>query len=270
VSTDWDSLTEADLDDHTGFLLAEEAALKTYLSGHLVPTGRNRKGEVVTKEVPVYFRWPDSRTNIRFPNIMIDLLQVTPDYSRWTSEWDYGAMGSDFENWVDGSVRHDWYEPSMTNTMPVVPSTTGRIIENYLPFKLYFQISVSTNHVQTDRALTARMIVDFFPSRNFFIGIPADNTWRRCELVEWATADTQETTEATKRIFRKIYTISMEAEVPRSQIIEIAKVRRLHVDLYDRNSVDPEGHLMKEPANHAWNDVHDIAAGNFTVPPSGS
>ena len=262
----WDPLlSDPDTEESLGFLLAEEAALKAYLSGHTVPGKRGAPTQVRT-----WFRWPDSRTNISYPYILIDLLTISPDFPRWTSVWDYGAMGSTFESYVDSETREGYYSPSMNGN--VVPTSTSNLTtENYLAYKLFFQITITSREVQHDRYLTARAITDFFPARNFFVGVPADSTWRRCELVEWVSADTQETTEATKRIFRKIYTVSMEAEIPQSAIEEIIKIRKLHVDVYDTATVDTSGNVMKEPVGHQASDAHTVAAINYTeFTPSGS
>ena len=111
---------------------------------------------------------------------------------------------------------------------------SGYYMGNYLPFNLMYQVSTWTRSIQQDRILTGKFFTDIVGPRSFFIGVDADHTWRRCELLEWISGDTLETTEAAKQTFRKIYTINMEAEIPTSAIYELVRVGRVHVDIYDK------------------------------------
>ena len=66
-------------------------------------------------------------------------------------------------------------------------------------------------------------------------------TWRRTEQIGYANTDVSETNESgTKRIFRKVYTIAMHAEVPQTRFLDAAfyKVFRFHLDVYDRQRLD--------------------------------
>jgi hypothetical protein len=77
-------------------------------------------------------------------------------------------------------------------------------------------------------------------------------------------ADTMETTESgNKRIFRKIYTIIMDAEIPQSTIEELYKVSRVHTDVYANKNT-------REAVTHTYNSVHTIGEPVTVVPPSGS
>ena len=94
------------------------------------------------------------------------------------------------------------------------------------------------------------------PSVPFWIACDADNTWRRTELIGYANTDQSETSESgTKRIFRKVYTVSVLAEVPQTRFLDASfyKVFRLHLDAYDREGleklfeIDHEGHEVLTP-----------------------
>ena len=78
-------------------------------------------------------------------------------------------------------------------------------------------------------------------------------------------ADTSETTDSgNKRIFRKVFTLTMEAEIPQSKLNEVYKVLRVHGDIYDTTSSG------RELTTHLYSDTHHVAAANFTdLPPSG-
>lgn len=210
------------IETHRGFILAEDEAIKTYLTGLTVPV---RPGSDQTTEVGVWFRYPEAERNIKYPFITIDLVDVSPDYSRWTS---------DYIQDLDGL-----YQPSVSDTIGDPSENMGQTVRNYLPFRLSYQISVHCRSSLHDRYLMSKFFTDVFPPRPFWLGVDADNTWRRCELMDTIQADLMETTESgNKRIFRKIYTVSLIAEIPQDVITESWKVLRVFVPIVDRQMVD--------------------------------
>ena len=243
----------ADLEAKTGFLLAEDDAVKRYFSGLTVPTRRG------PKNVPVYFRWPGSERKITYPMITIDQLTINPAYDRWHSVIDEYKTLSYFETRDENgdlvSVREGHYFPSVSYDLSNVPTdkpieenegeSTGFYAENFLPHDILYQISTWTRSVQQDRYLAGKFFVDMVAPRSFFIGVDADHTWRRCEMLEYVDGDTIETTEADKTTFRKIYTMKMEAEIPSSKLYELVKVGRVNVKFYDK-LFDPEKVLVDE------------------------
>jgi hypothetical protein len=259
------SLSEVDINAGTGFLLAEEAALKRYVSRVVIPSPRK-----ADRQVPVYFRYPTSERTIAYPYILLDLISIDPAYEMWHSEVNVLDDPAQFIDPVTGLIREGMYYPS--TTPDVIPEGyeigdpgLGRL-ERYLPYKLMFQVTTHAASPIDDRVLHARLLLDIFPPRSFFIGVEADHVWRRGELIQWVAADTQETTESGNRIFRKIYTVSMETEIPTSRLREIAAVRQIHVDIYDLASEQPlpPGHDTDAPE-------HVLLADTFTTvePPSG-
>jgi hypothetical protein len=63
------------------------------------------------------------------------------------------------------------------------------------------------------------MLTKIFPFRTGSIHVPADNTDRRLELLDWSTADLLDPEAGyRKRIFRKVYTLQMSAELPSSDV----------------------------------------------------
>lgn len=232
-----------DIHEHVGFLLAEDEALKSYLTGITVP-GRD-SGDPYEK-VGVWFRWPQSERQIRYPFITIDAITAEPAYELFHSNHMEPTQGL--------------YRPSVSPTLPPPgPDGWGKMdyaILNYLPFRLVYQVSVFTRHNLQDRYLRSIFATDVFPQRPFWIACDADNTWRRTELIGFANTDQPETSESgTKRIFRKVYTVQMLAEVPQTRFLDAAfyKVFRVHVDAYDRERLDKffefdhEGHEVGTP-----------------------
>ena len=216
------ALGTPDLVNHSGFILAEDEALKTYLTGMTVPT---RPDSSDTTEVGVWFRYPEGERNIKYPFITIDLIDAAPAYDLWTSDYVQPTTGL--------------YQPSVSPDMPTPDPGMGLSVWNYLAFRLQYQVSVHSRSSLHDRFLMSRFFTDVFPPRPFWMGVDADNTWRRTELVDTVQADLMETTESgNKRIFRKVYTISMLAEIPQDNIAQAWQVLRVFVPIVDREYVD--------------------------------
>ena len=213
---------DPDLYAHTGFLLAEDDALHRYLENIKVPTKPNGDGAT---DVKVWFRFPEGERQITYPFITINMIDVAPAYELWTSEYVVNPVGL--------------YRPSVAPTLPEPNTDMGYAIRPYLPFNISYQITVHTRSNLHDRYLASLFFTDIFPPRPFWLGVEADNTWRRCELLDFAQQDIPETTESgTKRIFRKIYTISMLAEVPQDRMPQVWKVLRVFVPIVERQYVD--------------------------------
>lgn len=218
---------EPDIHEHVGFLLAEDEALKSYLTGITVP-GRDPDSE--REKVGVWFRWPQSERQIKYPFITIDAITAEPAYELFSSNHLEPTQGL--------------YRPSVSPTLPPPPggwAVQDYAILNYLPFRLVYQVSVFSRHNLQDRYLRSIFATDVFPQRPFWIVCGADNTWRRTELIGYANTDQSETSESgTKRIFRKVYTVSMLAEVPQTRFLDAAfyRVFRVHLDAYTRDGLD--------------------------------
>jgi hypothetical protein len=253
MTTPWNNdlaIGEIDLPAHTGFLLAEDEALKTYLSGLEVP---DRETNI---DVGVWFRWPEGERRIKYPFITIDFLAVDPDPIRWTSQWN---VPDDYCIYLDPLTglptgKTGMYIPSTAPELPALTSDEfGYHIDPPLMHIISYQVAVHSRSALHDRYLASRFMVDVFPPRPFFIPVDADMTYRRCDLLDMTQADTQETTESgSKRIFRKIYTLAMDAEIPLTKIYELKKAQRLHIDIYADTA-------LREPENHKYNDPHTIA-----------
>lgn len=228
--SDYGLISDPDLAEHTGFLIAEELALKNYLSGIEIPV----KGQMTP--VPVYFRWPTSERLIKYPFITIDLLSISPAYERWHSYFNEMETPALYES-STGAVDERFYWPGYSDDVSTDdPDNKNLWASTFLPYDIKFQISTFCRSASDDRFLISRMITDFLGPRSFFISTFADKVWHRCELLEWVSADSLETIEATKRQFRKVYTINMESEIPSSRLLELEKVRAIHVDIYDFDS----------------------------------
>jgi hypothetical protein len=221
-------IAEPDLQAHRGFMLAEDEALKQYLTGIVVP-GRD---EGTTVPVGVWFRWPEGERQIRYPFITIDSITAEPAYE---------LFHSNHQEPIEGL-----YRPSFDTQLPP-PSggwgIMGYSILNYLPFRLVYQVNVYSRSNLHDRYLRSIFATDVFPQRPFWIGCDADMTWRRTEQIGYAATDQAETSESgSKRIFRKVYTVQMLAEVPQTRLAEAEfyKVFRVYLSVRDRQTMEEE------------------------------
>jgi hypothetical protein len=201
VSNAYPLIAEPDLEEHLGFLLAEEESLKKYLSNIVVPT---KPGSAETTKVGVWFRYPEGERQIKYPYITIDLLSVEPNYELFTSTHIQDPT--------------NLYRPSFSPTLPApLPGMTYNVRE-YLAFTLTWQVAVYSRSALHDRYLTSIFATDVLPPRPFFIDSLADGVARRTDRTGFQAADTLETNESgTKRIFRKIYTLNMLTEIPQQR-----------------------------------------------------
>lgn len=232
-------VNEPSMAEHTGFILAEDHALKAYFEGMTVPT---RPGSNETTPVKVWFRYPEGERTITYPFIALDMIDVAPAFELWTSEHVVPTAGL--------------YQPSVSPTLPDPENSMNLYVRPYLAFKMSYQISVHSRSNLHDRYLMSKFFTDVLPPRPFWLGVPTDNTWRRCELVDFVQADLSETTESgNKRIFRKVYTISLLAEIPQEQIQQAWQVLRVFVPIVDRDYVDD--YLFNILTDTAGNSVLD-------------
>ena len=77
-----------------------------------------------------------------------------------------------------------------------------------------YQVSTYCRTALHDRQITARLLQRVVPFRYNSIRIQADDTTRRFDLLDWTNADLLDQESGfRKRIFRKVYTLKMSAEI---------------------------------------------------------
>lgn len=217
-----------------GFILAEEDALKQKLSGLTVTNLRLPDQRL---PVSIWFRNPASVTEKSYPFITIDLVDIVfaadrahdlnlIDVDEWPSTWE------SFEDSPDG------FDAKATR---------------YLPYNLFFQIATHCRSAQHDRELTSvLMTTNYLPFRFGWLEVHADNTVRHLELVTWQQADISEDPQATKRLFRKVYTIRVTAFLPPEWPLPFGTVEEVIgvIKTINGNGVLDETwhHAVEEPA----------------------
>lgn len=214
----------------TGFLLAEDEAIKARLTGITVSDDRN-----ATRPVKVFFRYPEAETERDYPFITIEMLDIVHAKNRQHSEnplYYYNTAGG-------ASVPADIaqrpnvlsYWPSTSSDFSFITNRDDYSVlttNEFVPVDLLYQVSTFTRSALHDRYLSSIMLTKIFPFRRGSIHVPADNTDRRLELLDWSTADLLDPEAGyRKRIFRKVYTLQMSAELPSTDLFGTQQATRV-------------------------------------------
>lgn len=208
-----------------GFLLAEDAAVKGRFSGLTVSDDREQ-----ARPVQVFFRYPDGETERAYPFITIEMIDLVHARNRQHSESQlvYAKTGTADRNKFNQGPAKMTYWPSQVSDMDTVPGSGSSefILSNeFVPVDLLYQISTFTRSAIHDRQLTAKILSTVIPFRKGFIDVAEDGTIRRFDLLDWTTADLLDSEAGyRKRIFRKIYTLQMSAEIPSLDMFALPQV----------------------------------------------
>jgi len=242
---------QPDIERHLGFILSEEEALKDWFTGITVPSARG--GDAI--EVGVWFRYPEGERQIKYPFIVIDMLTLEPDFDLFTSTFYQDPV--------------NLYVPSVSPKLPNISRESAYAIREYLPFRIVWQVSTYTRSALHDRYLTSLFTTDLLPVRPFFIHNPADDVMRRTDRVGFQTADTLETTESgTKRIFRKIYTLSMLTDIPQNTFTDDGfygyQALRVMIPVVAREQFDSYfASILKDHPSDAFTEAERKKAGEY-------
>lgn len=190
----------------TGFLLAEDEAIKLRFSNCHVTDDRNAQ-----RPVQVFFRYPEGETEREYPFITIELIDVLHATDRQHSDlWIYsGGAG----NWENNPANFDYW-PSVSASVSGSSTAFFRKTVEFIPVDLIYQVSTYCRSALHDRQLTARLMSRVVPFRFNSISIAADGTTRRLDMLDWTNADLLDMEAGfRKRIFRKVLTVKMSAEI---------------------------------------------------------
>lgn len=205
----------------TGFLFAEDEALKKRLSTLTVKDDRN-----AARPIQVFFRYPDNETERVYPFITIEMIDIVHARNRQHSEnelifFNTAGGASAPANWEKRPDALTYWPDESANLTSITNKDQFQIIatNEFVPVDLVYQVSTYARTAIHDRQITAMMLAKVFPFRRGSILIEADNTNRRLELLDWTTADLLDPEAGyRKRIFRKIYTLQMGAEMPSTDL----------------------------------------------------
>jgi hypothetical protein len=181
------------------FILAEDLALKTYLSGITVSDERS-----ASRPVKVWFGYPDVEIRTQdFPFITIDLIDVTEAHYRQPS----------------GEV----YDGNFMGTQPV---QTGKWYNYSIPvaYDLVYQVTSHARHPRHDRAIIYQLN-EKFPGLRGFLPVPDDlgtsTSYRHMFSDRMVKIDRAEGQNGNKRLLRNTYTVRVASELTPSQVSEL-------------------------------------------------
>lgn len=206
-----------------GFLLAEDEAIKLRFSGLTVSDDRNN-----ARPVQVFFRYPEGETEKHYPFITIESIGINHARDRQHSETYL------YTNTSGPSQLTYW--PSTTPDVTDGPNQDFMRVNEFTPIDLMYQVTTYTRSAYHDRQLTSQIMTTVAPFRFNSIQVAADDTSRRFDLLGWTTADLlDEESGYRKRIFRKVYTLQMSAELPSEALVGLKQVTSVHTTIEQTN-----------------------------------
>tara|TARA_Y100001951_G_scaffold98329_1_gene99011 strand:+ start:357 stop:1097 length:741 start_codon:yes stop_codon:yes gene_type:complete len=220
--------------DRAGFLLAEDQALKVKFSGIQLTDDRDS-----TRDVQVFFRYPEGETEKKYPFITLELMDINHAVNRQHSDTRiYSFRGTAPTGQAaghystDGQANTFTYWPDHTDDVSTLASGTSWIASSpflsameHVPVDLLYQVTTFTRSAIHDRYLQAHILTQVVPFRRGYLNVPIDDTSRHMDLLDWRAADMlDEEAGFKKRIFRKVYTLSVTSEIPATSLVGLYQV----------------------------------------------
>ena len=196
----------------TGFLLAEDEAIKLRFSNLFVTDDRNAR-----RPVKVFFRYPEGETEREYPFITIELIDVIHATERQHSDVAIYSDMSESDLFVDHPAFFSYWPSEADHISASATSASASqfvVTDDFIPVDLLYQVSIYTRSALHDRQLSAGILARVTPFRWNSIQIQADNTVRRFDMLDWTNADLLDMESGyRKRIFRKVLTLKMSSEI---------------------------------------------------------
>jgi hypothetical protein len=222
---------------HPGFLLAEDAAVKARFSNIAVSDDREPQ-----RIAQVFFRYPEGEREKSYPFITIENIGLVHNTRLQHSEQIYY-----YSNTVGASVNNpvfiDYFPSEMTSNEldEMLGDNPYLKMDSFVPVTLIYQVATYTRSALHDRQMTSKILRRVVPFRRGFIDVPEDGTIRRFDLISWANSDLLDGEAGyRKRIFRKVYTIHMSAEIPASDITVVKRVESVVGTINNTNNLNSE------------------------------
>jgi hypothetical protein len=170
------------------FILSEDGALKTLLTGIVVTDEKN-----ATRTVGVWYANPDVESRSQsYPYMTIELLDFDPAAYRQHS-------GLFQDNDLQGTIAPSG-DRTYTYEIPVA-------------WDLLYQITTYSRHPRHDRAIIAHLLNKVFVSKRGYLAVPNDlgteTSYRHLILEEFTKRDT---IEDNRRLYRNVFTVTVSSE----------------------------------------------------------
>jgi len=204
-----------------GFLLAEEEALKAKLSNLYVTDPNAQNGK---RRVHVRWGYPMAEVNRQYPFISIDLIDI-----EFAADRAHSAQVLGIDYWPSEYATFAEYADAYgIDYDPDGPTTPEAVM--WHPYNLHFQIATHARSARHDLEITRILLTTAFtPHRWGWLYVPADQSNRWLDLVDWATANYNEGAgDSTNRIFRKIWHVVVSAHLPPENPFVFSQVLKVH------------------------------------------
>lgn len=221
---------------HPGFLLAEDAAVKSRFSNISVSDDRES-----TRIADVFFRYPEGEKEKKYPFITIENVGIVHETRLQHSEQQYYYINNSASASVSNPAFITYFPSEMAEDELSESLENGVYIsmDSFVPVTLIYQVATYARSALHDRQLTAKILRRVVPFRRGFIDVPEDGTIRRFDLISWNNSDLLDGEAGyRKRIFRKVYTIHMSAEIPASDITLVKRVESVVGTIKNTNNTD--------------------------------
>jgi hypothetical protein len=222
----------------TGFLLAEDEAVKAKFSGITLADDRNG-----ARPVKVFYRWPEQEMEKAFPFITIECIGITHAEERQHSDqYLYGFVGTPSvgqEAFMTPATSVTYWPDTDTDVDQVAGAAAGWVrTQEFVPVNLMYQVATHTRSALHDRQLTAILMgTQRIPFRFGHLLVPADDSVRRFDCLGWQQADMHDGEAGNRKmIFRKVYTLQTTAELPPFTLTALGSVSSVQRTV---DTVDP-------------------------------
>jgi hypothetical protein len=173
----------------------------------------------------VFFRYPETETEKEFPFITIEMVSMNYARGRQHSEhflyYGNAASGASIN---PSDPNYIGYFPSELDqdALDALLAQSGEAYlktQSYVQVDLVYQIATHTRNALHDRQLSSLMLRNKLRLRSNFLIVPADGTVRRLDLLSWSQSELLDSEAGyRKRIFRKVYTVQINAELPVTEL----------------------------------------------------
>jgi hypothetical protein len=217
-----------------GFLLAEDEAVKARFDGMMLPTDRG------STKVTVRFADPIKEVEKELPLITIQNIGISHARNRQHSDQNVFLVNSAIASPVSRSRRvmtmNYWPDETDDVSTLISPNQPFARTRELIPVDLLYQISTYTRHPIQDRMLQAALMrPGRMPFRWGFIHIPIDGSTRRFDLLSVQPADVRDQETGYQKImFRKIYTVLVNSELPSLDLAEFGEVSTVVVNVHNK------------------------------------
>lgn len=195
------------------FIVAEDLAIKTLLSGMTVSDEKNP-----ARPVKVWFGYPDVEIRTQeFPFVTIDMIDIVPANERQTQ----GRFSDNDNRGTQTPVGSFVY----TYDVPVA-------------YDLIYQITSYSRHPRHDRALMLQLMRKF-PSKFGYLIVPnelgTENSRRHMFLDGFAKRDAVDSETGNRRLLRNVLTIRVISEMTAEQSTSIRVASTVSVNTTNSN-----------------------------------